>query len=105
MTIRAGLRERIEHVHKKLLDFFDSDAPTLWILSPILVPVCRQACGRGFSPPSAQAVPAGAGLGLVIAADFVRSHGGAITLVPAAEEENSGAKFHITLPQDAIHTQ
>jgi signal transduction histidine kinase len=47
----------------------------------------------------------GSGLGLVIAADLVHGHGGAITLVPGADEENSGAKFHITLPQAAIGTQ
>ena len=47
----------------------------------------------------------GSGLGLVIAADLVHAHGGAITLVPGADEENSGAKFHITLPQAAIGTQ
>jgi len=47
----------------------------------------------------------GSGLGLVIAADLVRGHGGAIALVPGADEENAGAKFHITLPQAAIATQ
>ncbi|MGB7965084.1 MAG: HAMP domain-containing sensor histidine kinase [Methylocella sp.] len=47
----------------------------------------------------------GSGLGLVIAADLVHGHGGAITLVGGADEENSGAKFHITLPQAAIGTQ
>jgi signal transduction histidine kinase len=47
----------------------------------------------------------GSGLGLVIAADLVHGHGGAITLVPGAGEKNSGAKFHITLPQAAIGKQ
>ena len=47
----------------------------------------------------------GSGLGLVIAADLVHGHGGTITLVPNADEENSGAKFHITLPQAALRTQ
>jgi signal transduction histidine kinase len=41
----------------------------------------------------------GSGLGLVIAADLVRGHGGAIMLVPGANEEGSGATFRITLPQ------
>ncbi len=43
----------------------------------------------------------GSGLGLVIAADLVRGHGGAIVLVPGANEEGFGAKFRITLPQPA----
>ncbi len=47
----------------------------------------------------------GSGLGLVIAADLVRGHGGAITLVPSADDENSGAKFHVALPLAAIGTQ
>ncbi len=47
----------------------------------------------------------GSGLGLVIAADLVRGHGGAITLVSGADEENSGAKFRVTLPQAAFGTQ
>ena len=40
----------------------------------------------------------GSGLGLVIAADLVRAHGGSITLAPAAARDDSGAKFRITLP-------
>ncbi|MGH6801656.1 MAG: sensor histidine kinase, partial [Methylocella sp.] len=47
----------------------------------------------------------GSGLGLVIAADLVHGHGGAIALVPGADDENSGAKFRITLPRGAIGTQ
>ncbi len=47
----------------------------------------------------------GSGLGLVIAADLVHGHGGAITLAPSVDEENTGAKFHITLPRRAIGTQ
>jgi signal transduction histidine kinase len=47
----------------------------------------------------------GSGLGLVIAADLVHGHGGAITLVPGADEENAGAKFRVTLPQAAIGQQ
>jgi signal transduction histidine kinase len=43
----------------------------------------------------------GSGLGLVIAADLVRGHGGAIMLVTGANEEGLGAKFRITLPQPA----
>ncbi len=46
----------------------------------------------------------GSGLGLVIAADLVHGHGGAITLVPAADDE-TGARFRITLPQAAIYKQ
>ncbi|HUZ91773.1 MAG TPA: HAMP domain-containing sensor histidine kinase, partial [Methylocella sp.] len=41
----------------------------------------------------------GSGLGLVISADLVRGHGGSIMLVDDANEEGSGAKFRITLPQ------
>ena len=41
----------------------------------------------------------GSGLGLVIAADLVRGHGGTIKLVADAKEEGSGANFRITLPQ------
>ncbi len=40
----------------------------------------------------------GSGLGLVIAADLVRAHGGTIALL-AKEEEPSGAHFRVTLPQ------
>ena len=47
----------------------------------------------------------GSGLGLVISADLVHGHGGAITLVTGADEDNPGAKFHITLPQAAIGAQ
>lgn len=47
----------------------------------------------------------GSGLGLVIAADLVHGHRGAITLVTGADDENSGAKFQITLPQAAVATQ
>ncbi|MGH6795468.1 MAG: ATP-binding protein, partial [Methylocella sp.] len=47
----------------------------------------------------------GSGLGLVIAADLVHGHGGAIALVPGDDDENSGAKFRITLPQVAVSTQ
>jgi signal transduction histidine kinase len=47
----------------------------------------------------------GSGLGLVIAADLVHGHRGAITLVTGADDETSGAKFHIILPQAAVATQ
>ncbi|HEY8033123.1 MAG TPA: HAMP domain-containing sensor histidine kinase [Methylocella sp.] len=47
----------------------------------------------------------GSGLGLVISADLVHGHGGAITLVTGADEDNPGAKFQITLPQAAIGAQ
>src|SRR5208283_2896893 len=40
----------------------------------------------------------GSGLGLVISADLVRGHGGAIILVDGANAEGSGAKFRISLP-------
>lgn len=42
----------------------------------------------------------GSGLGLVIAADLVRGHGGTIKLVSNAHDENVGAVFQITLPED-----
>ncbi len=41
----------------------------------------------------------GTGLGLVIAADLVRAHGGEIALVPPAKDQPFGARFRITLPQ------
>jgi signal transduction histidine kinase len=41
----------------------------------------------------------GSGLGLVIAADLVRGHGGATKLVTGRGDENSGAVFQITLPE------
>ncbi len=41
----------------------------------------------------------GSGLGLVIAADLVRAHGGSIALVPFANEDGQGARFQIALPQ------
>jgi signal transduction histidine kinase len=41
----------------------------------------------------------------VIAADLVHGHGGTITLVPGADDKNSGATFRVTLPQAAIGTQ
>ena len=47
----------------------------------------------------------GSGLGLVISADLVHGHGGAITLVSGTDEENPGARFRVTLPQAAIGTQ
>jgi signal transduction histidine kinase len=47
----------------------------------------------------------GSGLGLVIAADLVHGHGGTITLVPGADDKNSGAKFRVTLPQATVGTQ
>jgi signal transduction histidine kinase len=47
----------------------------------------------------------GSGLGLVIAADLVHGHGGTITLVPGADDKNSGATFRVTLPQAALGTQ
>jgi signal transduction histidine kinase len=40
----------------------------------------------------------GAGLGLAIAAELVRAHGGSIDLVPGT----IGATFHITIPDRAI---
>jgi signal transduction histidine kinase len=43
----------------------------------------------------------GSGLGLVIAADLVRGHGGAIRLVQDGDKDSRGAVFQITLPQAA----
>jgi signal transduction histidine kinase len=40
----------------------------------------------------------GSGLGLVIAADLVRAHGGSIMLVAKDEDERPGARFRVTLP-------
>jgi signal transduction histidine kinase len=60
------------------------------------VPVSTRA--QLFTPFSSSRA-GGSGLGLVIAADLVRGHGGAIILVTGANEEDSGAKFQITLPQ------
>ncbi|MCI0598150.1 MAG: HAMP domain-containing histidine kinase [Beijerinckiaceae bacterium] len=55
---------------------------------------------RLFTPFSSSRA-GGSGLGMVIAADLVRGHGGAITLVTGADERDSGATFQITMPQDA----
>ncbi|HUB63725.1 MAG TPA: HAMP domain-containing sensor histidine kinase [Methylocella sp.] len=41
----------------------------------------------------------GSGLGLVIAADLVRGHGGALMLVTGSHAGGTGAKFQISLPQ------
>lgn len=43
----------------------------------------------------------GSGLGLVIAADLVRAHGGGISLVPPDEGDPPGARFRVTLPRRA----
>jgi len=43
----------------------------------------------------------GSGLGLVIAADLVRGHGGTIELLSGEEEGHRGAIFHIILPQSS----
>jgi signal transduction histidine kinase len=65
------------------------------------VPVSAQA--RLFTAFSSNR-SGGSGLGLVIAADLVHGHGGAITLVPSADDEYPGATFRVTLPQAAIGT-
>ena len=57
------------------------------------VPVSARA--QLFTPFSSSRA-GGSGLGLVIAADLVRGHGGTIMLVADAKEEGSGAKFRIT---------
>jgi signal transduction histidine kinase len=41
----------------------------------------------------------GSGLGLVIAADLVRGHGGTLRLITDRDVESSGAVFRVTLPQ------
>lgn len=41
----------------------------------------------------------GTGLGLVIAADLVRAHGGSIDLVPPLEDEPPGGRFRVILPR------
>lgn len=51
---------------------------------------------RLFEPFKATARPGGAGLGLAIAADLVRAHGGTIALMPP--EPGQGATFRVTLP-------
>jgi signal transduction histidine kinase len=45
----------------------------------------------------------GSGLGLVIAADLVRAHGGSIILVPSANDGGQGARFRIALPRPDAH--
>jgi len=60
------------------------------------VPVSARA--QLFTPFSSSRA-GGSGLGLVISADLVRGHGGAIILVDGANAEGSGAKFRISLPQ------
>ncbi|MCL2452389.1 MAG: HAMP domain-containing histidine kinase [Alphaproteobacteria bacterium] len=43
----------------------------------------------------------GSGLGLVIAKDLVKGHGGTIMLIPNGAEEIHGSRFRISLPQPA----
>ena len=46
----------------------------------------------------------GSGLGLVIAADLLRGHGGTITLVNNAKEGGGGARFRIIVPQPSAES-
>ncbi|TAL80724.1 MAG: HAMP domain-containing histidine kinase [Beijerinckiaceae bacterium] len=50
-----------------------------------------------FTPFSSSSRPGGSGLGLSIAADLVRAHGGAIELI-SDDEDATGATFRISLP-------
>lgn len=56
----------------------------------------KNAQKRLFDPFKASARPGGTGLGLPIAADLVRAHGGTIALMPA--EPGQGATFRLTFP-------
>lgn len=53
---------------------------------------------RLFSPFLNSTRPGGSGLGIAIAADLVRAHGGNIILMPDTDDEKIGATFHIHLP-------
>jgi signal transduction histidine kinase len=50
-----------------------------------------------FTPFSSSSRPGGSGLGLSIAADLVRAHGGNIALI-GDDEDNAGATFRVSLP-------
>ena len=56
----------------------------------------KNAQKRLFDPFKASSRPGGTGLGLPIAADLVRAHGGTIVLMPA--EPGQGATFRLTFP-------
>jgi signal transduction histidine kinase len=56
----------------------------------------KNAQKRLFDPFKASARPGGTGLGLPIAADLVRAHGGTIALMPA--QPGQGATFRMTFP-------
>ena len=56
----------------------------------------KNAQKRLFDPFKASSRPGGTGLGLPIAADLVRAHGGTIALMPA--EPGQGATFRLTFP-------
>ena len=51
-----------------------------------------------FTPFSSSSRPGGSGLGLSIAADLVRAHGGTIALI-SDDEDATGATFRISLPE------
>lgn len=61
--------------------------------------VPQSAQARLFEPFKASARPGGTGLGLVIAADLMRAHGGTIVLLPS--QPGHGATFRLTLSAPA----
>jgi len=63
----------------------------------------KNAQKRLFDPFKASARPGGTGLGLPIAADLVRAHGGTIALMPA--EPGQGATFRLTFPAAAAREE
>ena len=62
------------------------------------------ARARLFTPFSSSR-SGGSGLGLVIAADLVRVHGGTIALISGAGQQGPGATFRVALPQTASSVQ
>ncbi len=64
-------------------------------------PGVPQAVREKLFTPFSSSRSGGSGLGLVIAADLVRGHGGDIMLVTPAGTGESGTTFRITLPQTA----
>jgi len=78
--------------------FWEDSAPVIEVVDngPGVPPAVR---GKLFAAFFNSSRAGGSGLGLVIAADLVRAHGGTIALISPDEDETRGARFRVTLPR------